>query len=149
MQGVSLDRSIATVRRRCLPFPEYSEALMPRSLSKLRARSSRMYRLRFCVLAKCDEVGRGSGLLDIVWIFLRWDTPIALALLLSRPVSPKSLFIVSPNFAGWLTIVTPACSRALIFSSASGSPGTVKAPAWPITRPGAALTPPINPAIGL
>jgi hypothetical protein len=46
-------------------------------------------------------------------------------------------------------MVTPALSNALILTNASGSPGKVKAPACPITRPEAALTPPIIADIGL
>jgi hypothetical protein len=45
--------------------------------------------------------------------------------------------------------VAPASSRCLILASALGSPGRVKAPACPMTLPGAARIPPMRAEIGL
>ena len=55
--------------------------------------------------------------------------------------SAMIFFMAVPIWAGDLTTVTPAASRALILSVAVPLPPEMMAPAWPILLPGGAVSP--------
>lgn len=57
--------------------------------------------------------------------------------------------MVDPICAGDLLTMTPAAVKAAIFSFAPPFPPEIIAPAWPILRPGGAVTPAINDTTGL
>jgi hypothetical protein len=82
-------------------------------------------------------------------LLIKWKGGGLTILLTFRPDFARISFMTPPNLAGWSTIVTPAPSSALYLASAVPSPIPVQAPAWPITRPGAAWNPPTTAAIGL
>jgi len=86
-----------------------------------------------CIFCKDDIISELDLLTSILW----------------RGGNARSLFIVSPNFAGWSTITTLAPSNAVHLSWAEPSPGPAHAPACPNTLPGIAQIPPTNAAIGL
>ena len=57
------------------------------------------------------------------------------------PCSLMIFFSAAPICAGDLTTATPAASRAAILSVAVPLPPEMMAPAWPIRRPGGAVSP--------
>mmetsp|Transcript_70039 Transcript_70039/g.200729 ORF Transcript_70039/g.200729 Transcript_70039/m.200729 type:complete len:220 (-) Transcript_70039:376-1035(-) len=57
--------------------------------------------------------------------------------------------IVEPNSAGLCVTWTPAASSALILSWAPPLPPAMMAPAWPMRRPGGAVTPAMKETTGL
>jgi hypothetical protein len=57
------------------------------------------------------------------------------------PISVNIFFMATPIWAGDLTTVTPAASRAVILSVAVPLPPEMMAPACPILLPGGAVKP--------
>lgn len=60
-----------------------------------------------------------------------------------------TLKIVLPSWAGDMLTTTPADWRAAIFSLAPPFPPAMMAPAWPILRPGGAVSPAMKDTTGL
>ena len=59
-----------------------------------------------------------------------------------------TLKIVLPSWAGDMLTTTPADWRAAIFSLAPPFPPAMMAPAWPILRPGGAVSPAMKDTTG-